>query len=156
MRSKNLLSVSEVTAWFPEISFKEGPRLSWNPHTRTVTYSTQHGSIEDIYGLLHEIAHAELGHTIFHNDIELLKMERDAWHYAKKTAKQKLGVVIDDDFAEDCLDSYRDWLYKRASCPRCRLVGIQVDKNTYSCVHCLIDWRVPASRLCAVKRMVIS
>lgn len=127
----------------------------WSPSDDSITYPKSE-SIDVAYGLIHEIAHAKLGHHTFQHDIELLKMERDAWNQASKIAQAKFSLKINADYIEDCLDSYRDWLYKRSLCPQCHLSGFQVNKHEYSCPHCQIDWKVPVSRLCVVKRKILN
>lgn len=149
------LRISDVVQAFPELKFESGKSLSWNPTDAKISYPNT-GYTDVVYGLIHEIAHAKLGHDIFQHDIELLKMERYAWNQAIEIAESKFGLKIDVDYIEDCLDSYRDWLYKRSMCPQCHLCGFQVNNHEYSCPHCLIDWKVPVSRLCAVKRKILA
>lgn len=148
-------TVKEVVGAFPELKFEGGASLKWNPLSACITFPEQDSS-DVVFGLIHEIAHAKLGHHSFQHDIELLKMERDAWNQASKIAHAKFGLKINEDYIEDCLDTYRDWLYKRSLCPQCHLSGFQVNNHEYSCPHCQVDWRVPVSRLCAVKRKILS
>lgn len=149
------ITVKDVVRAFPDLKFESGNALMWNPSTTSITYPAV-DNIDVVYGLVHEIAHAKLDHHSFQHDIELLKMERDAWNQASEIAKSKFGLKIDSDYIEDCLDSYRDWLYKRSLCPQCHLSGFQVNNHEYSCPHCLIDWKVPVSRLCTVKRKILA
>lgn len=141
---------------FPGVHFAKGTVFSWHPKTNTVYYPAE--PLDDaafMTGIIHEIAHSELGHKDFKHDIELLKMERDAWILAGKLIAE-FGGNLDRDHIEDCLDSYRDWLYSRSKCPQCNLVGIQSAAHAYSCIHCSLTWKVPTSRLCTVKRKVIA
>lgn len=149
------LQVKDIVRAFPELKFERGKSLMWNPTSASITFPSAN-SIDVVFGLIHEIAHAKLGHHSFQHDIELLKMERDAWNQASEIAVSKFGLKIDADYIEDCLDSYRDWLYKRSLCPQCHLSGFQVNNHEYSCPHCQIDWKVPVSRLCTVKRKIIN
>ncbi len=148
------LKVKDIVRAFPELKFEAGQSLVWNPRSSSITFPNQ-DNIDTVFGLIHEVAHAKLGHHSFKHDIELLKMERDAWNEASMIAGDKFHLKIDGDYVEDCLDSYRDWLYKRSLCPQCHLSGFQVNNHEYSCPHCLIDWKVPVSRLCAVKRKIL-
>lgn len=148
------LKIKDIVSLFPELKFEIGKNLSWNPLTKSITLPKK-DSEELVYGLIHEIAHAKLAHNTFLNDIELIKMEREAWNKACEIAQDKFELKINNDYIEDCLDSYRDWLYRRSLCPRCALSGFQVNDHEYSCPHCLIDWRVPVSRLCTVKRQIL-
>lgn len=148
-------TVKDVVRAFPELRFELGSALMWNPSNSSITYPAV-DTIDVVYGLVHEIAHAKLGHDSFIHDIKLLKMERDAWNQAREIAGSEFGLKIDTDYIEDCLDSYRDWLYKRSLCPQCHLSGFQVNNHEYSCPHCQIDWKVPVSRLCVVKRKILA
>jgi hypothetical protein len=84
--------------------------------------------------------------------LELLKLERSAWDKALKLSR-RYHVVIDEDHIEDCLDTYRDWLKARATCPACRTVSVQDDQGVYGCYNCSERWRVPASPTCRVLRI---
>src|SRR3970282_1184092 len=94
---------------FPEFSFQPGSQDHWSPKANTITYKSTASLKEIQYGVLHELAHAKLGHTNYRNDFELLKLESLAWQLAAKVGK-KYGVKIGDVHIQDCLDTYRDWL----------------------------------------------
>jgi hypothetical protein len=136
-------------------TFVAGPVHAWDPNTHTITYSKdEHHSPAFIYSLLHELGHAELMHNNFKSDLELLKMERSAWDKACQLANT-FAVSIDEDHIEDCMDTYRDWLYARSLCPTCKQCGLQTSKTEYSCAFCGAHWKVNASRLCRVTRRTI-
>ena len=83
----------------------------------------------------------------------LLKLEVEAWEKAKEVAL-KLDIKIDPNHIEDCLDTYRDWLYKRSVCPKCSNKSLQQsDFNHYECFNCHMRWRVTTSRFCRTYRM---
>ena len=149
------LKIKDIVGQFPELRFEQGESLCWNPTKKSITHPGK-DSLDTIYGLIHEIAHAKLTHSSFLHDIELIKMEREAWNLACEIAQDKFDIKISGEYIEDCLDSYRDWLYRRSLCPRCALSGFQVNSHEYSCPHCLIDWNVPVSRLCTVKRQILA
>lgn len=138
---------------YPDITFSLGDRYSWNHAEKVITYANAEDENLTNHSLVHELSHAILKHSHFKNDIELLKMERDAWALTKKLLKE-FGDMVDIDHIEDCLDTYRDWIYSRAKCPSCSLVGFQSSKNSYSCVFCVQSWNLPDSRLCIVKRVL--
>ena len=143
----------KLVADFPGIHFQLDEDFRWSPETQTVYYS---GS-RDIAGtarLLHELSHGLLGHTDYSHDINLLKMERDAWVKAQQLARQ-YDIEISDDLIQDHLDTYRDWLHARSTCPLCTATGMQIDAETYHCVACGTDWRVNEARTCGLKRYVI-
>lgn len=146
----------ELRTSYPDLLFVEGRHFSWSPKDRKITYvSHEADDAAFAHGILHELAHSLLDHASFRHDIELVTMERDAWTMARKLLLEH-GIKPDTDHVDQCLNSYRDWLYARSQCPRCGLVGIQTARHNYDCVHCLISWKVPASRLCAVRRKILA
>lgn len=130
----------------PDIAFMQGRSFSWSPKNTTITYCKS-TTAESMWSLLHEFAHAELDHTTYATDFELLTLEVAAWETCKKTA-QGLGITIDDDHIEDCLDSYRDWLHRRSTCPTCGSTGLQRTETEYHCHNCYTFWQVSAARFC--------
>lgn len=132
---------------FPTIEFTLGESFCWSPQTRQVFYALDETPCGP-WSILHETAHALLDHTKYSLDFELLKMEVAAWEHAKELAG-KYNVCIDEDHIQDCLDSYRDWLYKRSICPACGTKSIQQDQELrYQCFNCHSAWNVAASRFC--------
>ena len=137
----NLLPVLKKD--FPNISFQAGETFFWSPRDNKVTYTT-HQIVADhgVWALLHEVAHAILGHADYQNDFELLKLESATWQKAKNLGK-KYGVTIDSEHIQDCLDTYRDWLHNRARCSRCSVVSLQRKDGKYQCFNCQNTWDVP-------------
>ena len=130
-----------------------GTAFYWSPQTKTIhvrldKLSSQHGQL----ALLHEASHALLGHTSYRTDVGLLKLEVAGWEKAKELAHE-LNIKVDENHIEDCLDTYRNWLYARSSCPSCHISGLQTASNQYECANCLRVWQVSASRFCRVYRM---
>lgn len=124
-------------------------RFSWSPEKQTVFYNEL--DEEGIELLLHELSHGLLGHHDYQRDIELLAMETAAWERAAELAKQ-YEQKINSDVSEKHLDTYRDWMHARSTCPTCEATGYQTKKDTYSCVACGGSWRVNEARLCGLKR----
>lgn len=147
------LLVDRLQEDYPNIHFAEGDDFHWSPSSKTVTY------IQDSRGkeafLLHELSHALLGHEGYKKDISLIEMERDAWQYAKDILSQQYVQVISDDNIEDALDSYRDWLHARSTCPNCQATGVQTKKDEYRCLACRTKWRVNEARICALRRYTL-
>lgn len=140
-------------ALLPEIKFIEGKTFYWSPGSRAIHIDGTHLKEETgQWALLHEVAHAQLDHATYANDAALLKLEVDAWEMAKETAK-KLGIQIDSDHIQDCLNTYRDWLYARSTCPTCALNSLQTETTTYICLNCSTRWSVSQSRFCRPYRM---
>ncbi len=137
---------------FPQIQFTAGKSFCWSPATHQVIYnkallSNPRGPT-GIFSLLHETGHALLGHTRYRLDFELLELEVAAWQRAQALASH-YGMTIDADHIEDCLDSYRDWLYGRSICPSCTTKSLQLDDQPeYRCYNCHASWKVAASRFC--------
>jgi hypothetical protein len=119
----------------------------WSPKDRTVFYQENDFSEIGLWTLLHETCHGLLDHKKYQSDFELVLLEVQAWEKAEELAIE-LRIEIDPDHVQDCLDSYRDWQYKRSLCPRCSLGGIQIDTHTYRCLFCDDSWRVSAARFC--------
>lgn len=131
---------------FPDISFEPGESFSWSPRDNRVYYTTHHSNADHgVWALLHELAHATLGHNVYNSDFDLLKLESITWQQAKNIAK-KYGVTINSEHIQDCLDTYRDWLHCRAICPNCTLVSLQRSDGLYQCFNCKTVWKVPKSR----------
>lgn len=125
----------------------------WSPKTKTIHIVERR--LNDHPGqaaLIHELSHATLGHQSYQLDSELVALETEAWDQAKLISSE-LGLDIDKTYIEDCLDTYREWLYTRSTCPECKTNGLQVDRSTYDCVNCSTSWRVSPSRFCRAYRM---
>lgn len=116
---------------FPEYRFRSGQKFAFRP-PRTIIIGPDEP--HDEWLLLHEIAHAGLGHKDFTMDIERLKMESAAWEKAKKLAS-RYEMEIDEDFIQNELDTYREWLHKKSRCPACGLTRFQ-DIDGYHCPRC--------------------
>lgn len=134
---------------YPQFSFIAEGEFRWDPDDRSVFYDQ---ASSDTAALLHELSHALLDHADYHRDVELLELERAAWHYAAEYLAQKYEVVISDDQIEDSLDSYRDWLHARSTCPGCKAIGVQIKPDQYKCIACFEVWRVNDARTCALRR----
>lgn len=151
MPSTHLL-LKALKSDFPQFTFLPANQTYWNPDSMTVFYDTYVSYAE----LLHELAHALLGHTEYRRDIELIEIERDAWNHAIRQLAPMYDVVIDREVAETALDSYRDWLHVRSACPECAAIGIQSTHQTYRCLACRSTWRVNEAKTCALRRYKIS
>jgi hypothetical protein len=126
---------------YPNFIFKHGPQEHWSSKTQTITFNPN----RPCFGLLHELAHAVLGHISYKSDFELLKLEADAWHLASKIG-QSYGVIIDEDHIQNCLDTYRDWLHRRSTCPSCGTHVLQNNSSKYQCFNCQATWKVSKGR----------
>ncbi len=141
-----------LAADFPSLTFSEAIDFYWSPATNTIYYPPLRTE-EDAYQLLHEVGHAQLGHNRYPSDITLLVMERQAWQYAVDhlATRYGLGLDMNSPVVELSLDSYRDWLHARSTCPHCQAVGIEKPGH-YLCLVCQKTWRVNEARSCQLRR----
>jgi hypothetical protein len=146
-----LLTLSSL---FPEINIRPAKNFSWSPKDSTVFFSKEHlvHSDHGKLALLHEVGHGILRHSNYSSDVDLILKEVGAWQQARALAEQ-LGIVFDADHVEDCLDTYRDWLHKRSTCPTCLSNALQSDSHTYQCFNCNQLWHVSVSRFCRSYRL---
>jgi Uncharacterized Zn-ribbon-containing protein involved in phosphonate metabolism len=133
----------------PDISFVEAEQFSWSPTTRTILFNR--GIPHAPLLLLHELSHASLDHREYRRDIELIAMETAAWEKAKEHA-QEYKVRVYEAVIQDHLDTYREWLHARSSCPNCSANGYQSETLQYECPACAHTWKVNEARLCALRR----
>lgn len=137
---------------YPGLSFKPGAQFCWSPETHEIHYQAAASGPKAVWSLLHETGHALMQHASYKADFQLIKLEVAAWEKAKELASV-IGVTIDEDHIQDCLDTYRDWLYKRSICPTCRTKCLQQnDYAHYRCFNCHTTWRVTPSRFCRAYR----
>lgn len=138
---------------YPDLSLVEAPQFSWHAGHNVVSFkSSCPGGQKDTWALLHELGHALLSHSAYHYDFELLKLEAAAWAKSHEIAL-KYGIDIDDDYVQDCLDTYRDWLHLRATCPKCLTRSLQITPERYSCFNCQAEWSVSRNRFCRPYRL---
>lgn len=135
---------------FPALTFHAGELFRWEPAGQTVFYNETEP--DALCYLLHEVGHATLNHDTYSRDIELVAMERDAWQHAKTVLAPDLEITIPAHIVEDSLDTYRDWLHSRSTCPVCNANGIQTDEREYTCVVCRNTWLVNQATGCQLKR----
>ena len=138
----------DISQDYPAIILLPAESFSWIPTKSTLSYDPQ----GDADYLLHELAHAILGHTSYHRDIDLLRIERDAWEYAKLNLSAQYHLLISDEIIQGALDSYREWLHARSICPACSAVGLQISAHQYSCPACFQQWTVNEARTCQLRR----
>lgn len=130
-----------------KLSFVAAESYFWSPQERIVFYQNNDTTEVGLWTLLHEACHGLLDHKSYQSDFELVLLEVQAWEQAEKLAAE-FNIKIDHEHVQDCLDSYRDWQYKRSLCPRCDLGGVQITASTYSCMFCNDNWNVSAARFC--------
>lgn len=142
--------VKKLQKDFPEFIFESSTEFWWSATNNTVHYDLK--TADGNAFLLHELSHAVLGHVGYQCDIDLIKLERDAWEYAKSSLGPHYDAPIDESTAEDNLDTYREWLHSRSTCPDCSATGLQMKQQHYRCLDCGAIWRVNEARLCSLRR----
>lgn len=136
----------------PEIEFRHGDSFMWSPDISTIFFLRKENyERHDAWALIHEAGHADLKHQDYKNDLSLVRLESEAWERAK-TLASRLGEEISEEHIQDCLDTYRDWLHKRSTCPVCGIITLQSDNLSYKCFNCQNRWTVPESPICRVAR----
>jgi hypothetical protein len=145
--------VNKLQSDFKQFTFTPGDDFHWSPTDNTIYYISDSG---DMAALLHETAHAVLGHRTYTKDIALLEMEREAWAHASRQLGPAYQIVISEDTVETSIDTYRDWLHARSTCPNCQAIGVQTAAHQYGCVACHEKWRVNDARICALRRYKIA
>lgn len=155
--------IMEKTIWLktlrdhcPGITFVEqSDTFHWSPRSASVHVAAL-DTERDLITLLHETGHALAEHTTYTQDIQLLKLERQAWEIARERLAPLFEIEISDEIIEEALDSYRDWLHARSICPECHANGVQQDETHYQCLACLTVWKVNDARICQLRRYVVS
>ncbi|HVX23854.1 MAG TPA: hypothetical protein VG992_00715 [Candidatus Saccharimonadales bacterium] len=138
--------LTKLRAQFPQLTFTAGPQFYWSPETSEIFYQVDARGQRATWSLLHETGHALLEHKNYSSDMHLLQLEMAAWERARELAAS-LTIVIDENHIQDCLDTYRDWLYQRSICPSCSTKCLQQDDSReYRCFNCHTAWRVSDNR----------
>jgi hypothetical protein len=116
--------IAKLNKEHPSLAFKAGDQFCWSPETNIIFYKDNENNKLAIWSLLHETGHALLKHTTYKADFELVKLELAAWIKATELG-DKFGIKINDQHIQECLDTYRDWVYKRSICPNCTTKCLQ-------------------------------
>jgi hypothetical protein len=140
--------VERLTTDYPQLTFAASTSFFWSRANHQVMYRHNAEGIAATFSLLHEVGHALLDHKRYTLDFELLQLEVAAWEQAMAIAPT-YDITIDEEHIQDCLDSYRDWLYRRSICPACSAKALQQDDQPlYRCFNCHATWQVAPSRFC--------
>ena len=128
--------ILKLTSDFPDFTFKTGKKFAFRP-PKTIFL----GPPQPNYALqtLHELAHALCGHKDYTTSVSRLKLEREAWERARSLFKTYRNLSPDswgEDFVEDSLDTYRDWLHQKTLCKTCGLTCFESDDGTLHCPRC--------------------
>ena len=139
--------VVDLLAFYPNYQFEIGDDFLYDAAEDIIYYQVNSLNTNDgQIALLHEIAHAQLGHFHYASDFELFAMETQAWNRTRQLARQH-NLPLSEDYVTDCLASYATWLHKRATCPTCSNFSLQMDELTYRCFLCDDRWQVKVDSL---------
>jgi hypothetical protein len=134
--------LDRVIADFPQFDFIAGKGFMWSPHTKSIVYDARRRESNDgKIALIHEIGHALLGHRLYKYDMELIRMEMDAWDIVRRLAP-RYDLRIDESHIAHCIATYDAWLTKRATCPDCQNFSLQKGRDEYGCFACGSVWQV--------------
>lgn len=131
--------IAKISADYPGLSLKSGSRFQFTPPS-TLFYDPKNTEKHADLLLLHELGHYLINQTDYGSDIELVEIESRAWAKAREICPH-YDVKYDTDFAEDHLDSYRDWLHLTSLCKNCNLAGYQDSAHLYHCPLCGATWK---------------
>lgn len=131
--------VEELRGLYPQFWFREGKIFKYRPG-KTIFL----GPMQPNYGLLtlHELGHALCNHKDYKTLIQRLKIESEAWERAKTVLNEhpewlkKYKIEYDEDFVEEQLDTYRDWLHRKTLCKDCGLTCYQTADGRLHCPSC--------------------
>ena len=126
--------INKIQQQYPELTLTPGERFQFSPPNTIYFCDNQEPLL-----LLHELGHYTCGRHNYSSDIELIRIESLAWQEAKRHCAT-FGIAWNEDFAEDRLDSYRDWLHANSLCPDCALSGYQDKTGHYHCPLCNKKW----------------
>jgi len=143
--------VAKLRQDYTGITFVCGSTACWSPQEQQITYEAS-DDLRSIWSLLHELGHAIAGHSQYESDVSLLQKETEAWEKAINLSPT-YKIEINDEHIQACLDTYRDWLHKRSTCPGCGGHGLQQSKTLYRCVNCQSTWTVSSARFCRPYRL---
>ena len=129
--------VQKISEQYPNLRLKQGKKFTFRP-PRTIFYEEKGTGLslnEYKLSLLHELGHALLKHRNFPTDAERVKMERAAWERARELCTE-CSVDYEEEWVEEHLDTYRDWLHQKSLCPVCGLTRYQTMDGEYHCSFC--------------------
>ncbi|MBR3204074.1 hypothetical protein IKF81_00095 [Candidatus Saccharibacteria bacterium] len=129
---ENQAFLSKIQKEYPFFSIKPGKKFLFRPQ-KTILYEEKNTNFQLL--LLHELSHALLNHFTYKTSIERLQIERDAWEKTKILC-EKYSIPFDENFIQDELDTYRNWLHQKTICKKCGLTCIETDNHSLFCPKC--------------------
>ncbi len=141
--------LAKISTDISHLTFRSAEDFLWSPTEKTVYYRADGDTADAL--LLHELAHGLLNHHEYAQDISLLSLEMQAWEKARELATL-YEVAMNEEDIQDHLDTYREWLHARSTCPDCEAIGYEEKPRQYRCIACTHIWRVNEARTCGLKR----
>lgn len=139
--------IEKIEQDFPAINFVESDTFKWSPDEKAVYFDSNDENAQ--LATLHEIGHALLQHDDFTSDLDLINKELQAWEKALDLADSYL-LEVNEDFIEECMETYRNWLHQRSICPKCQHNVFQGKNFTFKCQNCSNEWQVEADQYCSL------
>jgi len=139
LSERNLSFLKMLKTTYPDFSFKPGHKFVFRPK-KTICYIEANDNFRML--LLHELAHAILGHFSFDRSLERLEIERDAWEKTRELCAI-YDVPFDENLAESELNSYRDWVHQKTLCKTCGLTCLEVSSESLYCPSCQKTYKRP-------------
>lgn len=128
----NLDFLESLKSTYPDFTFRPGRKFLFRP-PKSIRYLESDENFRLL--LLHELAHALLGHFTFSRSLERLEIERDAWEKTRKLCEIH-HVPFDESLAEAELDTYRDWVHQKTLCKTCGSTCLEVNSESLFCPFC--------------------
>lgn len=132
--------ITQLATDYPDFHFTYGKRFSFRA-PKTIVIGPEEGDYTPML-IFHELGHALSGKYCYDLGVERLKIESLAWQEGKKAYESCLasGNYPDlpswnEDFVEDNLDTYRNWLHTKSKCPACGLTMYE-DSDGWRCPYC--------------------
>ena len=132
LSKRNLAFLSSLEETYPDFTFRPGHKFLFRP-PKSIYYLESDENFRLL--LLHELAHALLGHFSFSRSLERLQIERDAWEKTRELCNLH-SVPFDEALAEAELDTYRDWVHQKTLCKTCGLTCLEVNSESLFCPFC--------------------
>lgn len=119
----------------PNFSYRVDKKFAFRPEKTIILGPPQPNFVLQT---LHELGHALSKHKDYNTHVERIKIESEAWERAKTLYCTYQNPPIDwsDEYVEDSLDTYRDWLHSKSTCKKCGLTRYQSPDGVYHCPRC--------------------
>ena len=132
LSERNLAFLDSLKQSYSDYTFRPGRKFLFRP-PKSIYYLEADDNFRLL--LLHELAHALLGHFTYTKSLERLQIERDAWEKTRELCELH-SVAFDEALAESELDTYRDWVHQKTLCKTCGLTCLEVSSESLYCPFC--------------------